>query len=64
MTEHDKHKIKNPHHQGREGVTIIGGGVVKGVKRESKNEGGSLETEIEIGMDQNDRDETGRRRFL
>lgn len=59
----NKHRIKHPQEQDRKGVQIVGGGAAESVKRESKQEGGSLETNVEIGLDQNERDESGRRVF-
>lgn len=47
--------------EGRSGVNIVGGGVRRGVNVESKTEGGSLETTVELGTPESPRDLDGRR---
>jgi hypothetical protein len=56
-------RIQEPRVQGRP-VRILGGGQAEGVSVESKHEGGSLETQVELGGPGTDpRDGSGRRVF-
>lgn len=47
--------------EGRSGVNVVGGGPRRGVNVESKTEGGSLETTVELGTPESPRDLDGRR---
>lgn len=59
-----EHSRESNPRRGRQGVQILGGGRTGEASVESKSEGGSLETSVELGGPGTDpRDETGRRIF-
>lgn len=59
-----EHSRENEPRRGRSGVQILGGARTGETSIESKTEGGSLETTVELGGPGTDpRDETGRRIF-